>query len=187
MEYIKKSEGLLGKDTPLVFADGTETYAKLGQKYIQHDNGFFILAPSGSGKTYFTERQKEKHWIDGDEVWMMAKAHPDGAWWIEDIAVIDEIDQRSDVVTVEAKRLGFWIIGASNYWLKPDAVVIPDWKTHQEYVKKRETEGFDGGASSMDLERLQKSRDWMSRWQKEGVPLFISIEDAVTYLTKGST
>ncbi|MBI2042008.1 MAG: hypothetical protein HYT20_03255, partial [Candidatus Nealsonbacteria bacterium] len=162
----------------------TGAYKELGEKYIKHKVGFFILAPSGVGKTHFIKNQKEQHWIDGDEVWMMAKAHPDGQWWLEDISVIDEIDQRSDVITVEAKKLGFWIMGASNYWLKPDAVVIPDWETHQSFISKRENSTYDGGATSEDLERVKKSRNWMSRWEKEGVTIFKSIENAVNYLVE---
>lgn len=181
-KYIKKSFNLLKPDTPLVFADGSSVYEDLGKKYIKHKIGFFILAPSGAGKTHFTTKQKEPHWIDGDEVWMAAKAHPDGPWWLEDISIIDEIDQRSDIITVEAKKLGFWIMGASNYWLKPDAVVIPDWETHKKFVSIREKTTYDGGATSKNLERLEKSRNWMSRWKKEGVTIFKSIEEAVSYL-----
>lgn len=183
MDYIKKQFDLLGPSTPLVFSDGTALYEELGKKYIQHKQGFFILAPSGAGKTHFIQHQKEAHWIDGDEVWMMAKAHPEGEWWLEDVSVIDEIDQRSDVVTVEVKKLGFWLMGASNYWLKPDALVIPDWETHQKYITEREKNNYDGGATSKDLERVKKSREWMLRWEKEGVPVFTSVEFAVNHLT----
>jgi hypothetical protein len=180
--YLKKRFDLLEPSIPLVFADGTKAYEELSGKYIKHKAGLFILAPSGAGKTYFINNQKESHWIDGDELWMLAKAHPEGEWWLEDISVIDTIDQRSDIITIEAKKLGFWIMGASNYFLKPDAVVIPDWETHKKYVEMREKTNYDGGATSEDLERLEKSRVWMSRWQKEGAPIFKSIEEAVDNL-----
>jgi len=183
-QYIKKSFDLLKLDVPLAFTDGTSVYKELSEKYVKHKVGFFILAPSGAGKTHFIKNQKEQHWIDGDEVWMMARAHPDGQWWLEDISVIDEIDQRSDVITVEAKKLGFWIMGASNYWLKPDAVVIPDWENHKKFIATRENTNYDGGATSEDLKRVEKSRNWMSRWEKEGVTIFKSIEDAVNYLVE---
>ena len=181
-KYIKKFFDLLKPDCPLVFTDGTKVFKKLAQKYITHKTGYFILAPSGAGKTHFIKNQKEQHWIDGDEIWMMAKAHPEGQWWLEEIPVINEIDQRCDVITVEAKKIGLWIMGASNYWLKPDAVVIPDWKTHRKFISMRETSNYDGGATSEDLERVKKSRVWMSRWEKESVPIFKSVEEAVNYL-----
>lgn len=183
-KFIKKYFDLLKPSIPLVFSDGSVIYKKLGDKYIKHREGFFILAPSGAGKTHFINKQKKSHWIDGDEIWTAAKAHPDGQWWLEEIAVIDEIDQRSDVITTEAKKLGFWIMGASNYWLKPDAVVIPDWETHKKFISIRENTAYDGGATSKDFERLKKTRKWMSRWKKEGVKIFQSIEEAVNYLTK---
>ncbi len=183
-DYIKKSSRLLRPNTPLVFADGTRVYKKLAKKYVVHKVGYFILAPSGAGKTYFIENQKKKHWMDGDEIWMMGKAHPEGQWWLQNIPVIDEIDQRSDVITMEAKKYGFWIMGASNYWLKPDAVCIPDWNTHRRFVLNREKENYDGGATSKSFDRLKKSRNWMSRWKKEGVPVFRSIKEAVTFLEK---
>src|SRR3989339_1217146 len=116
---------LLNLNVPLIFTDGSSVYAKLTKEYITHKKGFFIMAPSGAGKTYFIKNQKEKHWIDGDDLWKAAKAHPKDGWWLEKISLIDEIDQRCDVITVQAKKLGFWIMGASNYWLKPDAIVIP--------------------------------------------------------------
>ena len=106
--------GSLDPKAPLVFADGSEIYKKFAKEYITHKRGFFIMAPSGAGKTYFIKAQKEKHWIDGDAFWEAANAHPRGAWWLEPLAVVDEIDQRSDVITAQAKKLGFWIMGASN-------------------------------------------------------------------------
>lgn len=174
---------LLEADIPLVFADGTNTYKEMKSKYKTHKVGYFILAPSGAGKTYFIKNQKDNHWIDGDDLWMTARAHPEGEWWLEPISVIDEIDQRSDVITVQAKKLGFWIMGASNYWLKPDAVVIPNWQTHKKFIIQREEGEYDGGATSEHLEQVKKSRAWMSRWKKDGVPIIKSVEEAVNYLT----
>lgn len=74
-------------------------------------------------------------------------------------------------------------MGASNYWLKPDAVVIPNWQTHKKFIIKREEGEYDGGATSEHLEQVKKSRVWMSRWEKEGVPIIKSVEEAVNYLT----
>jgi hypothetical protein len=103
-------------------------------EYKTHERGLFILAPSGSGKTYFVKHHSQKDWIDGDELWNAAGAHPKGAWWTQGLEIIEWVDQRSDVITQEAKKLGLWVIGASNYWLVPDAVVIPPWETHKNYI-----------------------------------------------------
>ncbi|KKR23322.1 MAG: hypothetical protein UT53_C0024G0005 [Candidatus Yanofskybacteria bacterium GW2011_GWD2_39_48] len=179
----KNPYGLLPPKVPLIFADGTDVYNKLKEAYITHPIGYFILAPSGAGKTHFINKQTEQHWIDGDHLWLSAKAHPDSQWWLEPYNIIDEIDQRSDIITVEAKKLGFWIMGASNNWLKPDAIVLPNWKTHKKYIKYRETHNYDGGAKSDRLQQVLDHRKQISRWKKQGVPNFKSIEEATEYLS----
>lgn len=170
--------------TPVIFEENESFYTEFGKAYTKHKKGLFILAPSGSGKTYFCKNQTEQNWIDGDELWMAAKAHPDAAWWKEPIEVINRIDQRSDVVTVEAKQQGFWIMGASNYWLKPDAIVIPDWETHLRYIKNREGSSYDGGATSDDVTQVKTHIEFIRRWNTDfGVPLYKSIDEAVAALT----
>lgn len=171
---------LLDPKIPIVFADGTKVYEKLAKKYITHKKGYFIMAPSGVGKTHFIKNQKKKHWIDGDELWESAKAHPKGPWWTGDD--IDTLDQRSDVITSQAKKLGFWIMGASNNWLKPDAIVIPHWNTHKKYIKHREENNYDGGATSEGLDGVKWHRNWILEWTKKGVPKFKSVDEAVKYI-----
>lgn len=174
--------GSLDPKTPLVFSDGSEIYKEFSKQFITHKKGFFIVAPSGAGKTHYIKNQKENHWMDGDALWESSNAHPKGAWWLEPGEIIDEIDQRSDIITVQAKKLGFWIMGASNNWLKPDAIVLPNWSTHKKYIKIRETTNYDGGATSDKLEQVLRHRKWIGRWAKQGVPVFKSIEDAAIYL-----
>lgn len=174
--------GTIDPKTPLIFSDGTEVYKKFAKEHITHKKGFFIMAPSGSGKTYFIERQKEKHWLDGDSLWEITNAHPKGEWWLWEGEAIDEIDQRSDVITVQAKKLGFWIIGASNFWLKPDAIVLPHWSTHKKYIMDREKNNYDGGAKSDRLGQVLGHRKWIRQWAKKGVPVFNSVAEATNYL-----
>jgi len=180
---IPQSE-LFTLKVPLTFSDGTKIYKKLAKTCITHKKGFFIMAPSGAGKTHFIKNQKAKHWIDGDDLWKSAHAHPKDGWWLEKDEVMNEIDQRCDVITVEAKKLGFWIMGASNFWLKPDAIVIPHWSTHKKYIRYRETHDYDGGATSDRLKQVIGHRKWILRWEKKGVPKFRSVQEAVDYLTK---
>ncbi|HLD30938.1 MAG TPA: hypothetical protein VJB41_01945 [Patescibacteria group bacterium] len=170
--------------TPLVFSDGSSIYKKFAKEYLTHEKGLFIMAPSGAGKTYFVNNQKEKHWVDGDKLWCATKAHPKDGWWLEKNEIIDEIDQRCDVITVQAKKLGFWIMGASNFWLPPDAIVIPDWNTHKKYIKYREIHNYDGGAKTDRLGQVKEHRKWIMKWEKRGVPKFESIEMAVNFLVK---
>lgn len=175
---------LLEPDIPLVFTDGRRVYEQFQKQYIVHKSGFFILAPSGAGKTHFVKNQAEPHWIDGDHIWMAANAHPNGPWWEGDLDSILAIDARCDVVTQEAKKLGFWITGASNNWLKPDAIVIPEWETHKKWIKHREENNYDGGATSDRLEGVLAHRKWIEEWESKGVPKFETIQEAADFLAK---
>lgn len=175
---------LLSPDTPLIFGDGGAVYEQLAQTYERHDRGLFILAPSGAGKTHFVKGQSKAHWIDGDDLWMATNAHPDGPWWTEGIERIQEIDQRSDVITIEAKKLGFWIVGASNYFLKPDAIVLPDWETHKQWIATREAGDYDGGATSERLDQVMSHRREIKEWATKGVPEFKTVAEAATALTR---
>jgi hypothetical protein len=109
---------------------------------------------------------------------------PKGAWWEKPELILD-VEMKCDIITNEAKKLGFWLLGSANYWLKPDAIVLPPWETHIQFIKKREL-NFDGGARSnpKELAQLKKHRDWILTWMKEGVPKFDSIEEAVNYLAQ---
>ena len=173
--------GTLDPNTPLMFTDGSEVYKKFSANCILHKIGYFIMAPSGSGKTYYIDRQMEKHWIDGDSLWEATNAHPSGEWWLN-VDSIDEIDQRSDVITTQAKKLGFWIIGASNNWMQPDAIVIPPWEVHKKYILNREKNNYDGGATSDRLSQVQGHIKWIKQWALKGVPEFKSMEEAAFYL-----
>jgi len=75
-------------DGPSVFQKSEKVYAKFINETVAHTKGFFILAPSGTGKTYFVNKQKEKNWIDGDVLWVATKAHPNTDWWTKGLDII---------------------------------------------------------------------------------------------------
>ena len=171
---------------PVIFNDGSDFFVDLATKYKKHKNGLFILAPSGAGKTHYIKSQTENDWIDGDYLWEDSNAHPDfkEKWWTQGIEVINRVDQRSDVITLEATDQGFWIMGASNYWLKPDAIVIPDWDVHVNYIKHREENNYDGGATSDALGQVKEHIETMLKWHNDhDVPVYKSIAEAVENLT----
>ncbi|EKE20563.1 MAG: hypothetical protein ACD_7C00526G0002 [uncultured bacterium] len=177
-----RDKNLILSNTPLMFSDGSRVYNELKREYKNHKKGFFILAPSGAGKTYYIKNQKSKNWIDGDILWEATNAHPREEWWLN-LDSITEVDQKSDIITSQAKKMGFWIMGASNYWLKPDAVVVPNWSKHKKYIKIREENHYDGGAKSDKLQLVLSHRKEILKWAKKGVPKFDSIEKAVDYLS----
>ena len=166
-----------------MFCNGDRLYQAFADRFRTHKRGLFIVAPSGSGKTHYVHHQTEPDWIDGDELWTVAGAHPDRAWWTEGIEVINDIDQKSDIITSEAKKLGFWVIGASNFWLIPDAMVIPDWRTHKKFIAHREQRNYDGGATTKDFDQVLGHREWLlARAKKEKIPVYKSITEAINKL-----
>jgi len=175
---------LLSDATPLAFCDGSSVYRELATTYNTHDIGYFILGPSGAGKTYFVNSQTSKDWIDGDILWMKTNAHPDGEWWLKPLDGINEVERRSDVITMQAKKLGFWIIGSDCFSIIPDAIVLPDWETHKKYIKSREDNNYDGGATSEHLEGVLRSRKYIESFAEKGVPLFTSVQEATASLAK---
>ncbi len=168
---------MLHPDTPLVFADGNNFFDKLSKTYKVHNQGFFVLAPSGSGKTHYINAQSSKDWIDGDELWTQANAHPDSPWWTagDTAASLREIDLRSDIITMQAKKKGFWIMGASNLILPPDAIVMPDWETHKGYIDNRQNTNYDGGATNDKLQQVLDHRKRIMGHAKGPVPSYLSL------------
>ncbi len=173
---------LPGLDIPVVFANGTDVYDRLAQSYRRHAKGYFLLAPSGAGKTYFVDHQVLPDWIDGDVLWQAVGALPDGEWWNLPLERIMELEARCDLITQEARRLGFWVLGGSNTWLQPDAVVLPHWQTQKYRMGLRLKHNYDGGLAPDQTGKALTQRRWFSRWTKQGVPKFTSIEAAAASL-----
>lgn len=168
-------------NTPIIFGDGTDIFDNLKKEYISHKKGRFILAASGTGKSYYVANQKEKHWIDGDYFWKITNADLTPEVWVHDMEVVMEVNNRSDVMTQQAIKQGLWIVGSSNNWLKPDAIVILDEETHRSYINKRENMGYDGGAKDEDFEGVKRHNEIIKRWSDKGVPIFDSVEAAATH------
>lgn len=177
---------LLDASVPRMFTDGTVIYNRLAKDYKLHKKGFFIAAPSGAGKSYFLDRQKTKNWMDGDVLWTVTNAHPSGEWWKQSAEYITNIERRSDAITEEARRYGFRIIGADCNWIRPDAVVIPDWEDHKRYLKERfksiSSGNYNGGLTSDNLDAVRIMRKYMRALGKKGVPIFRTFIEATQYL-----
>jgi hypothetical protein len=168
-------------NTPIVFNDGTDVFKKLKKEYITHKKGRFILAASGTGKSYYVNNQKDRHWIDGDYFWEITNADLTPEEWVHDMEIVMEVNNRSDIMTQQAIKQGLWIVGSSNNWLKPDAIVILDEKTHRLYINKRENSDYDGGAKDEDFESVKRHNEVIKRWAGKGVPMFDSIDAATKH------
>lgn len=182
IHMLQDQDGLFDVDTPLMFADGTDLYDKFAKDYMKHKEGYFILGPSGIGKSYFVRRQKtgEKHWIDADVLWRKARAMPIGKWWEKGYKDIERVEEQCDIVTAQAKHEGLWLIGSSCRWLIPDAVVVPHWSTNVRYIKIRD-KNYDGGITAEQLPQLLRHRKEILGWAKKGVPKFTSVEAATKH------
>lgn len=166
-----------------IFCNGEEALKKFKDEYVVHTKGFFILAPSGSGKTYFVKNQTMKDWIDGDMLWDETNATPKDSWWTQGIEIINEVEQKCDMVTIQAKKEGLWVIGASNFWLMPDAIALPDWEINKQYIVSREKSNYDGGAKSDAFDQVLNHRAYMQKIADENkIPVFNSINEAANYI-----
>lgn len=171
---------------PVIYEDGSNFFKELEKKFKRHEKGFFILTPSGAGKTYYCKRQNEQNWIDGDDLYFDTGAQPpvEYEWWNMGPHIINRVEQRCDVITAEAVDRGFWVMGSINYWLKPDAIVIPSVDTLMKQIKQRQNEGYDGGLKDEHFEQLIVHigiiRDWYIKYD---VPQYKSIDEAVNSLT----
>lgn len=172
---------------PVVFANGNEYFDRLARDYITHKKGYFIMSPSGAGKTYFCKRQTEPHWIDGDILWLETKAQPEIEWWNGGVPMINRVEQRCDVITAEAIDRGFWILGSVNYWLQPDAIVIPPWDTLTRHIKARQHGDYDGGLTDAHFDQLKNHIEVITKWHTDyGVPMFESIDEATNALASAA-
>jgi len=172
---------------PVIFCGGEDFFDNLAKKYKTHQKGLFIMTPSGAGKTYFCKRQSEPDWLDGDEVLIASGAQPkvEDKWWDQGVPVIERVEQRCDVITQQCVDRGFWIMNSINFWLKPDAIVIPEWDVLVSNIHKRQKSGnYVGGLTDSHHEQLKISIRIISEWNtKHGVPQFKSIKEAIEHLT----
>ena len=113
-----------------------------------------------------------------------AQPQPETKWWDKGLDVINRVEQRCDIITADARDKGFWIMGSVNYWLKPDAIVIPDWETLTKQIKMRQEGDYDGGLTENHHEQLKNHIKVIEEWNtKHGVPRYSSVQEAVGALT----
>lgn len=173
------------KIDPVIFCEGTTFFNNVVQRYTVHKTGLFILTPSGAGKTHYCKRQTVPNWIDGDDLWLESGAQPAGEWWDMGVPVINAVEQRCDIITAQAVDRGLRILGSINYWLKPDAIVIPDWEVLVDQIQRRQDSGeYDGGMTSAHHAQLKIHIGIINEWHtKHAVPKFKSVTQAIEHLS----
>lgn len=115
-------------------------------------------------------------------LWPAANVDKTPGDWNDSADSVLEINNKCDVITNKAKKLGFWVVGSSNNFLKSDAIVLPKWNTHKSYIAAREKTSYYEGATSNDLDGVKAHRAVIRKWRKYGVPCYESVQDTAKYL-----
>ena len=163
------------------FCNGSNIYANYDKKYKRHNKGLVILGPPGLGKTTFVRKNEDIIWKNGGKLdWIDQDdlLHELGVDWHFNSSNKDDFRLnylRADYITEQSKQLGFWLIGSLFWEYKADAIVIPPWNIHSEYIKKR---------SDLDPNVVKDIRKLLFKHAKlMKIPIFSSIEEAVSKIT----
>ena len=153
-----------------MFTDAEDVYKKYKNQYKCHDNGYVILAPPASGKTYFVRQQSmdKKNWIDQDDLF----EHLGVKWNDKYNTKLNYL--RADYISEQTKTLGYRIIGSLFWNYRPDAIVILPLELHRKYINMRQ---------DLDLGFVLNIRNLLINMaEKYNIPNFNNIKDAVEYL-----
>lgn len=114
-----------------------------GNKNNNHSKGLMVLAPMGSGKSYWIRKlpddEKEK-WLDGDELLEKLKIKNKNYYWYTE----GKEKERNDILDAFQKYLseGFHILYSGNPEIIPtDVLVIPNRATRENRLKCRGLKG----------------------------------------------
>ena len=157
----------------LKFTDGKDVVDEFNSLYKKHKKGCVLLAPPGSGKSYFVNKQTDKDWIDSDII--MGKKSLNVQWNNKSGSIDEKLGyMRADYMLEQCKMYGYKIMGSLFWEYKADAMVILPIKQHRLYIEKRK---------DLNNNSLNKMRQlFKNHAKKNNIPIFNSIEKAIKYL-----
>ena len=136
------------------------------KKVPVHDEGAVLLAPPGSGKSWFVEHEGRGLWADVDEfLGAYLKFHTE-AWNTEKHAEAAEKNHylECDKYLQALRDEGVWIVGSLFWEYVPDAIVVLNEAEHRKWVAKRD---------DLDWASARKVRGFLQKHGREhGVPVY---------------
>jgi hypothetical protein len=124
--------------------------------------GRLILAPPGSGKSYWMKKHPESGWEEGDDLYPEKFLRRRRTW--DDLKELDKTNN-------ELKAKGHKVI-TGDWWQLDnfDAIVLPPLDLLRERLRGEERPGHDPAEADGLIRRLN---------EPIGVPIFESIDEAV--------
>ena len=161
-----------------MFSNGNKIYKKFDKDYTKHKKGYVIIAPPGSGKSYFVRNQskdKKKDFIDGDILlsqlgvnWKIAK-FPDPDFVLS--------YKRADLMLEQSRQYGYKILTSTFFEFNGDALVLPKIKDHKKLVEKRKD------LTWKFVLQMRKRFEWFAKNYYK-TPVFETFDEAIEYLNK---
>jgi hypothetical protein len=161
-----------------MFANGNKIYKKFDKDYVKHKKGYVIIAPPGSGKSYFIRNQrkdKKKDFIDGDILLSQLGVN----WKISKFPDPDFVlsYKRADLMLEQSRQYGYRILTSTFFEFNGDALVLPKIKDHKKLVEKRKD------LSWKYVLQMRKRFEWFAKKYYK-TPIFETFDEAIEYLNK---
>ena len=159
--------------------------SKHATKDSYHWQGRSVIMPSGSGKSYYVQKQNKTEWLDADPIMWAVGAMPppngkdrSGLTWEKDG---DDIMKRCDKVTELLKKKRLWVMGAT-WWdiKKVDAIVVLPKALNKKFLAAKEN-AFADDYYEKELEPYIKNT-LLPQAKKESIAVHSSIESLVKYI-----
>ena len=154
-----------------------------------HWHGRSIIMPSGSGKSYFVEKQSKMEFLDADPIMWAVGAMPPPTGKDKNLSGLswdkndDEIMKRCDKVTRLLKQKNLWVMGATWWNIKlVDAVVILPKELNKKYLDAKD-DAFEEDYYEKELAPYIKNI-LRPEAKKSNVPIYNSIGEVVDYIKK---